>query len=569
MLDIQEKKMRALKLACMHAAVAGTFCAGLMAGSAFAAGEPTPAVDSKPVVKKPAKPHKKYVKAKQYVPSGPVYKSDPVVAAAPIPACSAASAAALMSKYSVHSWEIPWPSFQDSITQDSYCWRSNLAKYGFGFSAWSSDVLQSNMLNHYVPPSSGQHYPGQRTASAYLVQSYLTYDLSQYGIPDGQLQLGGFVGGSTDINWIPNGRPYLTRAAYYQTAFNKALEINIGQMDVAEEFIGTQTGGNVFNVLGPSGSILSVLGGGNFGASRPGAQFTWHVTDRFYDKFGVMESNPTSAYQGPAGGSTSGFPVTSLTTSEIANYSNPNGFKFATAPNVQGYQYPYERQLFINEIGYKNVAAPGDPFTWVRLTALYNDGSYANLRYSGKYGKGDEAVTLYADRQIWQADPSSPQTAYKGIYVGGAASWANPVASQISADFQAKIYSVGMFGRPKDMLSFVWEQTRFSPIYIDNVNSGAYGAPICNGAGPIQAGTLCAHHATNSFTLVYLANIFPGVYASLGAAYVDNPSALWSPLDSTAGSSLATAVKGPLAGTAANYNINHSINFLASLFINL
>ncbi|MEW6435620.1 MAG: carbohydrate porin [Pseudomonadota bacterium] len=471
--------------------------------------------------------------------NGPVYKGPPVLAQPAIPACSRESALRISKTYNLKGWDIPTPNFGNSITQDYDCWRTNLAeKYGISIMAYNTGQLYSNLINHYVPPSGTQQYAGQRATGAYYTALYATYDLSRWGIPDGQFQLGGFTTNSTYIKFQPNNSNLLY-LAYYQTFFNRMFEVNVGYIPLNNVFVGTQVGGNVFNILGANATLPVLTGASNFGDPTPAAIVKWNLPDHFYDKAGIARSAATTVAVNQ-----------NLSPVQAENYSNPASIKFTNAPYVFGVQYPTERPLYINEIGYKNDAAPNDPATWVRFTSFYNSSDYNDLAHSGHNQVNDYALLLYGDRQIWQTNFSSPGTAYQGVYVGGTVAYASPYASSISQDYQFRLYEFGMFNRPFDQLSFIYEHETYSHFLANSADAAA----------SCLSGTSCFRHGLNQYTVVYNANIVPGVFLGMGVSYVDHPAAAWSPNGVAYGSATAPVVP--------QLNINHALNFLASAFIN-
>lgn len=452
----------------------------------------------------------------------------------PIRACSRESAEYLNTHYNLKGWAIPVPAWGNSVVGNTDCWRSNLAKYGIGILAYSNNDLSTNMLNHYVPPSNLQRYAGDRTFGRVTANAWLLYDMSRFA-PDGQFQIGGIALQDTWIGFTANQLSF-QQLSWYQTAFDRRLEFNIGYLDLTKQFVGTYVGGNIANVLGPSSGIQQQVGGGDANQITPAAIVKWNITDRFYDKGAISRSVATSA---PGG-------VNSFL---AEHYSDPASIAFTNTPYVFGVQYPTERELFTDEIGYKNKAAPADPFTWVRLTGYYNSSLYENLQHTNQQTH-NEAVQFLVDRQIWQTDPHG-DSAYKGIYAGATAAWANPEASPIYEDFGARVYTFGLFGRPRDQISLVWEHQGFSPYSVDAIDTSA----------SCRSGAECSRHAQNNYSLIYLANIVPGVFAGMGVAYIDHPSTLYAPNELGFGSAAAPVTP--------QLNVNHAVNFLASLSVNL
>jgi hypothetical protein len=237
----------------------------------------------------------------------------------------------------------------------------------------------------------------------------------------------------------------------------------------------------------------------------------------------------------------------------VEHFSNPTGFDFTNSnPCAYGTCYHSPRVLYIDEIGYQTHPTPGNLGSWYRVTGYYNTTDYHDLSSTNPNATTKNyAVSFYFDQQLWQSDPSSALTAYQGIYIGGQVAYDDPKADQLSQDYGFRIYTLGMFNRPKDQLAFSFERQVASHYLTDPIDSSA----TCT-----VSRFVCLHKAIDAYTVTYTANLMPGVYATLGAQYVDNPSLLWSPAISG----------GPAvsAGTFSPLNINHAFNFLASLYVN-
>ena len=80
-----------------------------------------------------------------------------------------------------------------------------------------------------------QTYNGQKPTFLSNNVMQLTYDLSRYGIPDGQIVLGGIYQYDT---WNPGGPNALSLAtlSYYQTFMNKQVELKFGYLNNSYEF---------------------------------------------------------------------------------------------------------------------------------------------------------------------------------------------------------------------------------------------------------------------------------------------------------------------------------------------
>lgn len=450
----------------------------------------------------------------------------PVDAAA---AAAAASPARFDKVYGFKGWDIGFPSMGDSLLQDYGGWRSTLASYGFGFLAFNVTNFNLNMLNtpKVVPagtitatgarsaypfcpitPSTSvcagnQLFFGQRAAFYSFTGLYLTYDMSRWGVPDGQLQLGGNVFFSSDQAYQARGLQF-SAISWYQTLFDKKLELQIGYFSADPEFVGFFVGGNFSNTFGVAAAIPIEMGLSYSPTQAPTAKFTWHLTDTVYNVVAAFRSLPVN--QNPT---TPGLTGNSLV--DEVNL-NPIGVRF-TEPHTGG--------LFLDEFGYRNDAAPGSPQTWARFGAMYNTATFADYTRLATAGTttGNSAFYFLADRQLSQVAPDSPYTAYRGIYAGMSVMYSPPEQVAYSQYYEARLYSIGLFdARPTDFISLVYNHNVFSHYLADFVNT-ATAAPAALGfAVPL------AHHAANSVTVSYLAHLMPGVYWNVGIGYTDNPS---------------------------------------------
>jgi len=416
------------------------------------------------------------------------------------------SAAGLDAVYGVKGWDIPFPSFTDSLLKDDERWRSTLAQYGFGLLVFTPQIFENNVLN--TPIKVPVNFPACSTPGAICANQqayfgehgsfistslvFLTYDLNRFGVPDGQIILTGVKSASTDQAFVPIALQF-NGWAWYQTFFNKAIEVKFGYVANNTEFVGTYVGSNFASTFGPSASIPAELGQSVTPATAPSFRATWHLNERLYDEAAVQRS----------------LPVTGPTLNPIYDdvRSNPSGLDFSSP--IRG-----TRILYVNELGYKNEATPGDPKTWVRIGAMYNTSSFTNFtRVSslpGATATGNFAGYLLADRQLWQ---QTPEAAYRGIYLGFSAMYASPRETAISQYYEGRLYSVGLFEqRPTDMISLIYNHQGISDFLSSDTN---LSTPFTG---------LAAYHATNSITISYLAHVAAGVYGSVGFGYTDHPS---------------------------------------------
>jgi porin len=429
---------------------------------------------------------------------------------------SAASAAALDKTFGVKMWDFQYPSFADTWLQDAGGWRTTLASYGFGFEIISITSALQNVLNAprsvpsaygpCHPPASGngsicagsQAFLGEGLASQTVNQMYLTYDLGRWGIPDGQIQVEGtYVATNVNPSYVRGFS--LEELAYYQTAFDKKLEVKVGYLDTGSYFVGLFIGGNFSNTFGVTAAVPVEMGETIAPTGQPAGIATWHFDDHIYTTAGVYRSTP---FVGPSAN-----PIYN------AVIENPTGIKF-TLPNA-GF-------VAENEVGYKTEAAPGVKQTWLRIGNIYNSSPFNNLSGVTPVSGGDSVYVL-GDRQLWQVAPGQASTAYRGLYAGASFMYAPPDIAAFSQYYEARLYTFGLFdSRPQDMISLVYSHNEMSRSLTGAINS-AFAK--FNGIDPTTGFNLPqAFDSANSIALSYLAHIRPGMWAQVGLQYTDHPS---------------------------------------------
>ena len=143
----------------------------------------------------------------------------------------------------VKGWNIGFPSFGDTLTQDHGGWRSSLASAGIGLIEYNLTRFQANLLD--TPREGPRFNPFYQSAQNYWGQSpsfnnfsvvVLTYDLSRIGVPDGQLQFSGITTYATWKGFVPDVLT-MNFLAYYQTWFDRRLEMKLGLRN-QNEFVG-------------------------------------------------------------------------------------------------------------------------------------------------------------------------------------------------------------------------------------------------------------------------------------------------------------------------------------------
>ncbi|MGY4426436.1 porin [Bradyrhizobium sp. JR6.1] len=240
---------------------------------------------------------------------------------------------------------IPGPA--DTIDQDTGGVRSALADVGIGYIGWTHNTFANNQLPNAARSTiANQLYMGQNPTFASANFLILTYDLSRFGIPDGQIVVGAEQQYST---WDRPGpdRVGLNTLAYYQTFFDRKLELKLGYLRNQNEFTGTLFGG----ITGSNMSALLQAGMSTNAAPTPAVNLKYNFDDRLYNKVSVQRSiSPDGPY------------------AQITE--NPTGLNWSTANTGI---------LFVDELGYKSKAAPGVADTWLRAGAGFNSSRYKNL----------------------------------------------------------------------------------------------------------------------------------------------------------------------------------------------
>ncbi|MFT4248058.1 MAG: carbohydrate porin, partial [Pseudomonas sp.] len=435
----------------------------------------------------------------------------PAGEAAPPAADSAARARALDAEYGYKGWNIPFPSFADSLTQDDGHWRSRLAAHGFGVSTQHTLVAQANVLDTpgRVPASvpacvpanlgyncaGGRSYFGQRPAAIVSSLVFLTYDTRRWGVPDGQIALGVQWGVSSDEAYLPrNAR--VQNLSWYQTLFDGRAEFKIGWFPTLPEFVGFYVGGLVTNPFGPTGSLLPVMGmtGTNWGT--PNVRASVHLSDTLYLQAGIQRSLPVN---GPTGN-----PVYD----EVR--ANPSGLDFESS-------VPGTRWLYTGELGYRRQSVPGRGYTWLRAGTLYNSSTFKDysrlLEDPTATTRGAHGYYLLGDHQLWQQAPESAYTAYRGVYLGAGYMRGSDRIAPFTDYYELRGYWLGPSARrPQDMLSLVYDRN-------------VVGKPIqalTEAYAPYTS--LFANSYANSVTASYMFHLRPGLYATFGLGYTDHPS---------------------------------------------
>jgi porin len=371
------------------------------------------------------------------------------------------------------------PGPQDTIDPDFAGIRSNLASIGIGYIGYTNNSFYDNMLPVERTTFGQQLYNGQKPTFLSNNVMQLTYDLSRYGIPDGQIVLGGIYQYDT---WDPGGPNALSLAtfSYYQTFLNKQVELKVGYLNNSFEFWGPYLSGNLSSsIFGPSGAIPIETGLNAYGFSTPSIDIKINGPNGLYDKFAIQRA---SSPDGPV----------------AEKMANPSGIDWST---------PNSGFLFINEFGYRKEAAPGQLATWVRAAPMFNSSRYVDFAFGGRR-TGDYAAYFLADQQFVQLAPVPGQAA-RGIYAGVTAMYAPPEFNRVSQYYELRFYGIGLLPvRPRDMVSLVVSRSVFSNYLVDAALG--QGQP--------------AHVDSTSITAAYIATLAPGIRAGIGLGYTEHPT---------------------------------------------
>jgi porin len=371
------------------------------------------------------------------------------------------------------------PGPQDTIDPDFAGIRSSLAALGIGYIGYSSNNFFDNMLPAERTTFGQQVYSGQKPTFFTNNVMQMTYDLSRYGISDGQIVVGGIYNFDT---WEPGGPNALSLAtlSYYQTFLNKQVELKVGYLANVVEYWGIFPAGNLSaSIFGPVGSIPVEAGLSAWAWTKPAINIKVNGPNGLYDKFGVqVASNP----DGPL----------------AEKAANPTGLNWST---------PNSGFLVINEFGYQKVAAPGQLATWLRAASIVNTSRYVDFEFGGR-NTGNYAGYLLADQQFVQLAPVEGQAA-RGWYAGVSAMYAPPEFNRFSQYYELRLYGIGLLpSRPSDMVSLVVSRNIFSRYLVD---------------AALQSGQL-AHTGNFSITAGYTAPIAPGIRVGIGLGYTDHPT---------------------------------------------
>lgn len=368
---------------------------------------------------------------------------------------------------------IPGPA--DTIDQDKDRLRSALADLGIGYVGWTQNTLIDNrMPNASKSTIFNQRYIGESPTFGTVNSMIVTYDLGRFGIADGQITVGAEQQYWT---WKPAGpdRVGINTIAYYQTFFDRTLELRMGYLRNHDEFLG-------MNPFGPTPIILSQAGMSNNSAPAPALNVKYNLDDRLYNKISIQRS------VSPDG--------------QLAHISeNPTGLNWRTAN---------AGILLLDEFGYKAKATEGSPETWLRAGIGFNDSHYPYLADpSQPRADANSAYYVAVDRQFWQSDAQGSPA--RGIYGGFSAMYAPSDVNKVSRYLELRFYAKGLFNsRPSDQIAIAATNIAWSHFAVD---------------AALAKGDL-VHRDSTAIWGRYTARLAPGVYATLGLLYINNPATI-------------------------------------------
>jgi porin len=172
------------------------------------------------------------------------------------------------------------------------------------------------------------------------------------------------------------------------------------------------------------------------------------IPDTIYNQAGVYRSQPV---HGPSGNPFLDEAIL-----------DPTGFQWGGVGT---------RALAIDEVGWKNEAAPGMPKTWFCAGIIHNFSDMTDFSRLAENGtiRGGTAGYVLMDRQLWQQAPGSHESAYRGLYGGLSGMWAEDKITPFTSYYEARLYWIGALDfRPSDMISFVYARNNVNK-YLANI----------------------------------------------------------------------------------------------------
>jgi len=414
-------------------------------------------------------------------------QADPAVDAARAAALTTPPASALapgseFASLQPKGFNLALPGPADTVDPEAFGMRRALADAGIGFIGMNLFNMAYNTLQGSARSNNGtQQYNGQTFSYTNSFIAGVTYDLSRFGIPDGQFYVAGI---NTMVSWAPLGpnKTSLSQMTYYQTLFSKRLELKLGYTTNTWQFANIYVGGSLASsVFGPSGSIPIQGGMSSNSTPTPGINLKYWVTDKWYLQGAVQRSvNPDGL--------------------QAETQYNPTGFDWST---------PNSGALYLGEAGYQRAPAADRPMTWMRVGGAYNTSNFKSYEHPGTRVDHNGYLYFVGDRQLWQTHPSGAPG--RGLYAGASVMYAPPYANAVSQYYELRLYAKGIFeSRPYDLISLVATDSVW----------GSDAIRVSQAAGNL------VHRDSKAITLSWSARLVRGVYGSLGVGYVNHPTSI-------------------------------------------
>lgn len=366
------------------------------------------------------------------------------------------------------------PGTYDSVLQDYDGWRSwlydnDLYVKGQNLSSIGYDVAGGRS------PTKPQVFNGQQVTLSNSFEARISWKVNGNGNDIGQFNA------SFDfdrVSWTSAGPDYvgIDRLDYYQSLFNRKVEIDAGIGANIVNFIGIFSGGNLLLANGLAATIPLEVGMSGGSAVTPLINIQLNGDNGFYSKSGVQRSiRPEGAI--------------------VETTYNDGGFRFLE---------PGAKPLLIQEFGIQRPASPDDRQVWLRAGTIYNFTKYARL--DGQGSAQNWAAYALADYQIYKPSRLAP---YRGVYIGASAIVSPGLLNVYKQTFEARVYAVGMIpNRPTDALNLTIDLDPFS-----DTARRTYSAL-----------GLQTHKSQFAVGLLYAMHLTRGLYLTPTVSYTRNPS---------------------------------------------
>lgn len=366
-----------------------------------------------------------------------------------------------------------FPLLQDSMLADAGGWRSDLAKHNIGIEPRIvlNGITDFNQ-NNDKPKDSYVGQGGDLMAATYFVD--IVYGLDDLGLPNSKL-IGCVVSTVSSVAANPPNNTSVGCLSYYQTFFDKKLELKVGFEPNLYSYVGLFTGGDA-TLTNTLGSVIPVEAGLSDPVTTPPTiNLTYRGDDGFYARGGAQRS------------------------------VSPNGRVYEVEHNGIGLDTRMEdaKVLYVGEVGIDRKPTPGNNRLWVRAGGVSNPTKY-NAFEGGE--ESNKAYWALADYQVTQPNKSIP---VHGLYVGASAMYAPSDVNLFTQNYEARIYYYGPFqSRPLDKATFVMGKNVFS-----------------NEARDVLASRRIDSASSQwSATAAYAFHVTRGIYLSPAVGYTKKPS---------------------------------------------